>query len=515
MNQEAIGWTSGYVADVGYTYGYYTELNPQRVPFALLAAGYAPPTVSSACELGFGQGLSVNLHASASSVNWWGTDFNPAQAGFAQELSAASQANCSLFDLSFEDFSQRADLPEFDFIGLHGIWSWISDANRAVIVDFIARRLKVGGVLYISYNTLPGWAAFAPMRHLMTEHAEILGAEGRGIVSRIDGAIDFAEKFLATNPQFLRANPLVGERLNTLKDQNRHYLAHEYFNRDWHPIHFATLAEWLSPAKVQYVCSANFLDGIDPVNLTTDQQAFLAEIPDHMFQQTVRDFMVNQQFRRDYWVKGARRLNAYEQGKALRAQRVVMVNPKDDITFKVTGSLGEATLNEPVYRPVLEALQGYNHLSLGELETKLSSQVNFAQLLQAITVLMGAGHVVSVQPSQAASAAKPTSERLNAYLQEKSKGTSDLSYLASPVTGGGVPVSRFGQLFLLAHSQGKKTPEEWAKQTWELLASQGQRLIKEGKTLEAPEENLQELTQQAKEFNDKRLPILKALGLAQ
>ena len=175
-------WTSGYVADIGYTFGYYTELNPQRVPFALLAAGIAPPSISSACELGFGQGLSINLHASASGVNWWGTDFNPAQAGFAQELSAASQANCSLFDQSFEDFSERADLPEFDFIGLHGIWSWISDGNRAVIVDFIAKRLKVGGVLYISYNTLPGWAAFAPMRHLMTEHVEILGAEGRGIV---------------------------------------------------------------------------------------------------------------------------------------------------------------------------------------------------------------------------------------------------------------------------------------------------------------------------------------------
>ena len=507
-------WTSGYVADIGYTFGYYTELNPQRVPFALLAAGIAPPRISSACELGFGQGLSINLHASASGVNWWGTDFNPAQAGFAQELSAASQANCSLFDQSFEDFSERADLPEFDFIGLHGIWSWISDANRAVIVDFIAKRLKVGGVLYISYNTLPGWAAFAPMRHLMTEHVEILGAEGRGIVSRIDGAIDFAEKFLATNPLFLRANPLVGERLTKLKEQNRHYLAHEYFNRDWHPMHFATLAEWLSPAKVQYACSANFLDGIDAVNLTAEQQAFLVEIPDPMFQQTVRDFMVNQQFRRDYWVKGARRLTSYEQAKALRAQQVVMVNPRDDIALKVTGSLGEATLNEPIYKPVLDTLEGHKLLSLGEIESQLSGQVNFAQLVQAITVLMGAGHVVSVQPSQAAAVAKPTSARLNAYLQEKSKGTGDLSYLASPVTGGGVPVSRFGQLFLLAYSQGKKTPEDWAKEAWELLASQGQRLIKEEKTLETPEENLQELTQQAKEFHDKRLPILKALGLA-
>jgi SAM-dependent methyltransferase len=66
-----------------------------------------------------------------------------------------------LFDESFAEFASR-DLPEFDYIGLHGIWSWISDENRAVIVDFIRRKLKVGGVLYISYNTLPGWAPLPP-----------------------------------------------------------------------------------------------------------------------------------------------------------------------------------------------------------------------------------------------------------------------------------------------------------------------------------------------------------------
>ena len=32
-------WTAGYVADIGYTYGYYTELNPLRVRLAFLNAG--------------------------------------------------------------------------------------------------------------------------------------------------------------------------------------------------------------------------------------------------------------------------------------------------------------------------------------------------------------------------------------------------------------------------------------------------------------------------------------------
>ena len=221
-----IDWTSGYVADIGYTFGYYQELNPQRVKLAFLNAGLVAPEFGTACELGFGQGLSANMHAAASVCSWHGTDFNPSQAGFAQELASVSGANAHLYDEAFDEFAKR-DMPEFDYIGLHGIWSWISDDNRTVIVNFIRKKLKVGGVLYISYNTLPGWGTFAPMRHLMTKHAEVIGADGVGIVSRIDGALDFTEKLLATNPAFSRANPLINEKIKQIKGQNRHYLAHE------------------------------------------------------------------------------------------------------------------------------------------------------------------------------------------------------------------------------------------------------------------------------------------------
>jgi SAM-dependent methyltransferase len=201
------------------------------------------------------------MHAAASICSWHGTDFNPAQAGFAQELANASGADTHLYDEAFDEFAKR-DLPEFDYIGLHGIWSWISDENRDVIVDFIRRKLKVGGVLYVSYNTLPGWSTFAPMRHLMTEHSELLSAKGAGIVNRINNSLDFAQKLIATNPLYCKVNSQVNEKIDQIKDQNRHYLAHEFFNRDWHPMHFSKMAELLARAKVQFVCSAHYLDHI-------------------------------------------------------------------------------------------------------------------------------------------------------------------------------------------------------------------------------------------------------------
>jgi SAM-dependent methyltransferase len=502
-------WTSGYVADIGYTYGYYAELNPQRLRLAFLNAGLAFPAIGSACELGFGQGLSANIHAVASTCSWWGTDFNPAQAGFAQELATVSGSGAQLFDESFAEFAAR-DLPEFDYIGLHGIWSWISDENRQVIVDFVRRNLKVGGVLYISYNTLPGWGAFVPMRHLMTEHAEVIGSAGRGIVSRINDAIDFTERLLATKPLYARANPQIDERIKKLKEHNRHYLAHEYFNRDWHPMHFATMAQWLEPAKLQFACSANTIDQLDALNLSPEQQKLMSEISDTMFKQTVRDFMVNQQFRKDYWVKGARRLSPFEQTRLIKETRVVLTTPQADVPFKVNATLGEATLSEAVYRPILQALADHNVKSLGELQT---SEISLLRVMEAALLLMGAGHLALAQEPDAIKKSAAKTTILNRHLCDKAQGTGEIGYLASPVTGGGVGVNRFEQLFLREIAQGRKDPQQWAQAAWALIKSQGQRLVRDGKTCETDDDNLAEMKRLAEAFDAKRLPLLRKLGV--
>ncbi len=507
-------WTSGYVADIGYTYGYYAQLNPLRIKLVFINAGLVAPNVLNACELGFGQGMSANVHAAASLTPWYGTDFNPAHAGFAQELAAASGAGAQLHDDSFAEFFARTDLPDFDFIGLHGIWTWVSNENRALIVDFIRRKLRVGGVVYISYNTQPGWACFAPVRHLMTQHADSMGVHGQGILSRIDGALDFTEKMLATHPSFAQANPAIAERVTKIKGQDRQYVAHEYFNRDWEPMHFKTLVDWLAPAKLEFACSAHPTDHVDAMNLTEVQQQFLKDIPDAVLRESVRDFMVTQHFRRDYWVKGARKIGGLELTELAAVQRVMLVTQRADVPYKATGALGQANLKEAIYGPVLDALADHKPKTLGQLLLDVKDKgINFIQLLQAVTVLNGEGHVAAVQDDAVVAKAKKHTDMLNQHLMNKARSTWDMAYLASPVTGGAVMAGRFVQLFLLAAKQGKKRPAEWGEFAWQVLASQVQKIVKEGKSLDTAEENIAELTTQAYEFHKRQWALFKALGI--
>ena len=148
-------WNEGYVSDLNYTYGYYRELNPLHLKFALTLAGLKTPIIKNVCELGFGQGLSLNFISATSEARVYGTDFNPSQAAFACELNTDSGLEANIYDESFEVFCKKGDLPKFDIISLHGIWSWVSEKNRTIIVDFIRDNLSPGGVVYLGYNTLP------------------------------------------------------------------------------------------------------------------------------------------------------------------------------------------------------------------------------------------------------------------------------------------------------------------------------------------------------------------------
>ncbi len=507
-------WSEGYVTEVGYTFGYYRELNPLRMRLAFIEAGLAVPYIKNACELGFGQGVSVNIHAAAGDAAWYGTDFNPAQAGFARELAQSAGSGAALFDDSFAEFAKRDDLPQFDFIGMHGTWSWIDDENRAVLVDFIRRRLAIGGVLYVSYNTLPGWAPMIPVRELLLAHSEALGARGQGIVSRVEGAFSFLEQLLSVNPNFSRVVPGLGKAIGDTKPLSRQYLAHEYFNRSWSPMAFNRMAEWLSSAKLDYACSAYFPDFVDPINLTQPQQQLLAEIADPGFRQLVRDFIVNQQFRRDYWIRGARPLSPMERVEALRAHRVMLIQPRADVPLKYAGGvLGEVDLQEAIYGPLLDLLADHRARSIGEIERAMSGRCALAHIVQAVFLLEAAERICSVQDDAAIARATAGTRALNEALCRKARDGESTLILASPVSGGGIAVGRVEAVLLQACWAGGKTVEDWVGFALHRVLDGGLGLVKEGRILEGEEENRAALREHAKILSEKKLPIYRALGL--
>lgn len=511
MNED---WSAGYVVDTGYTYGCYPELNPVRAAFPLLLKGLRAPRIETACELGFGQGCSAAVHAATQAdIDWWGCDFAPAQAVFARDLVAASGAKANFFDDAFDEFAERPGLPEFDFVALHGVWSWVNDEARAKIIAFLRRKLKPGGLVYVSYNAQPGWAMAGPLRHLMKRHAETLGAPGLGPAANLDAALSTMQRFFALDPVYSRLNPGVVDRLEGLLKQDRAYMVHEYMNRDWRPMWFADVEARLSTAKLSFAGSAYMPDQVDELNLSPDMIGFLRGLPDAGLRETFRDFAVQAQFRRDYWMRGLSPLSAADQRRAVRDQRVVMAKPAGLPLDKARGTFAEFVLTGPIYDAILEALGDGQPRAVGDLEAAMPEGAAFPQMTTALVLLMAQGVVASAQTAAAAGRGAGTARALNLELARRAAEATDLGFLASPVTGGSIGAQRFHQLFWLALTRDGGGPGDWAAFAARVLAQQGQALVADGAAL-PPEAARAALEAQAQAFAETVLPSWRGLGIA-
>jgi SAM-dependent methyltransferase len=246
----------GYVEDILYTFGYHPELDPVRMQAVLRRAGVEPPEVAAACELGFGQGLSLAIHAVAGGAAWWGTDLIPAHAAHVRALVAGTEARLEAAEQAFAVFCARDDLPQFDFIGLHGVWSWVSAANRDRILGLVARRLRTGGVVYVSYNALPGWAPMLPLREMMVAYAAALPAD-LPRADRIEAALHDAQMRVLRDPVLLETCPGIEAELRAIRHKGVAYLAHELFNRDWAPMHPEEVATAMRSAGLSFAAQAD------------------------------------------------------------------------------------------------------------------------------------------------------------------------------------------------------------------------------------------------------------------
>lgn len=159
-------------------------------------------------------------------------------------------------------------------------------------------------------------------------------------------------------------------------------------------------------------------------------------------------------------------------------------------------------------------MSDYAIKTIGEIESAVKNHnISLTQIIEAIIILCGQGSIAPANEENIIKKAKIHTDKLNNHLINHARGSNEISFLASPVTGGGINIDRFRQLFLGAYKKGLKQPEQWAQYTWNILSLQGQSIVKDGKALEKPEDNIKELKSQADIFNESYLPIIKALKI--
>ncbi|MCB2108031.1 MAG: methyltransferase regulatory domain-containing protein [Rhodobacteraceae bacterium] len=502
--------TDGYFTDLPYLAHYIRELNPHVIRAALnFNSVPAPDTYKSFSymELGFGAGLSLVVNAAANPhADFYGVDLMQKHVDDVRDVArAAGIENLRADAIGFAQLDDQ-DYPDFDFIVLHGVWSWINEQNRQRILGFIARKLKSTGVVYVSYNVMTGWAALLPFRHLLKiKHDRAAGSADQ----RIRDALQQAAELEKAGAKYFKGNPAASEKLKNSLTMAPAYLAHEYLNADWAPFAFESVAADMGDLGLAFGGSAESVFNIAPFNFTAAGQKLIAQANDLIEAETLKDVLLNQRFRRDVYVATGK----YSTRNAMLADLKTtlfagLVTPELYPQVSLQTALGIFKGKMPSHRALIDTLAEKPDALENLLTHPALASFTIEDVAGSLAFLLAARAVGTALPPDLQERARPACDRLNAWLLSNANDGAVSPVLASPVLGGGFELPL--QDFLIMANRGPTA----AERAFEGLKARGQSFLGgDGQSL-SDSVAVENLKRRAEQFAKEPGSILKALGLA-
>jgi len=293
----------GYVTDTTYAETFFRELSPVWLNYVASLRGVCPGAIDrfAYLELGCGLGNSAITNAGAfPDAEFHACDFNATHIEQATRRAAAfGIANITFHKAAFEELRAQ-DLPDFDFIVLHGVYSWVGAGSREAIRRIIDQKLKPGGLAYVSYNCWPGWAAEVPLRRLLFELAA--GASG-DTQQRAESALGSLKRLSEGRLRYFTAHPAATSAIETYFTEPSRYLVHEFLNETWEPFYSVDVADEMAAIELNYLGSATLADNHPTLNIDDTSARAITALPDARQRQLAMDFAVNRRFRRDVFVR--------------------------------------------------------------------------------------------------------------------------------------------------------------------------------------------------------------------
>ncbi|PNV84600.1 MAG: hypothetical protein C0627_00430 [Sulfurimonas sp.] len=401
------------------------------------------------------------------------------------------------------------ELPKFDLIAIHGIYSWIDEKNQSIINDFIDKHLSSKGIVYISYNTKPGTDAFRPAQHIIKEVVEQLTSHIENTDDKIKATLNWMEKFHTTDPAYLNAFATIKKRIDTFKGKDVNYIYHEYLNDNWFSFYFSEMAKNLTPAGLKYLGQSQYSDDLEVLNYTNEQIEVYKELPTPL-KQDVQDSMTNTQFRKDLWMRDANAMSSEIKQEFIKNQQVILSVPYELVSLEIKGKRLKINLSKEFYQVVVDLLADYQPKTIESLKQELN--FSDAQIIEIITVLNSIGMVALIAENKNCEANQEKCDAFNKIVLEEAAQQHNLKQLASPVIAEAIVMHNLViTMMIKAYKEGITTQKDLGQYVVKHYIKKGFGLRKSDGGVAASETELtKEMKSRAKVFINTWLPFFKA-----
>jgi SAM-dependent methyltransferase len=485
MTTPLSDWTHGYRTDLEYTFGVYTFLNPDLLllravmsgvkPSASILSGGAEDTRGLVyCDLGCGQGMTTNLMAARDpGGTYFGIDYNAAMIANAKAVAVdAKITNVTFLAESFSNLL-NLDMPDCDVVVMHGIWSWVEDGLRQNIIDFLKKKLKPGGICFVSYNSAVG-RNDGPMRELLRLAERASRASGE---ARVTEAITLANQVAKGGAKYFRQHPAAAERLATLAGKGARYVTHEYLNTSWHPFYFRDVATHFAQAGLGYAGSSEHVWNRSDLSLPDEAYPLLQRVSSVEDQELIKDIWAGNAFRKDIFIKGRNILSVAEQEALIAPLRFAAIRTAELLKPQIEIPVGTANLDEKLYGKIFQQLQ-QNPISGAELIQH--ARDHDTTLLNVLEPLLIANYVALCGPRCAGTRISEPLSRLDAAMERLSNKGIDTPMASLP---GLATATALMPLDYLIWQAGRAKAQDRAKFVYNTMKRVGRSVMQDGKVV--------------------------------
>jgi len=297
-------------ADLGYLSQPFPYASAPFLESYARLLGLSPAPASTARILEIGSSYGGNLISQAlfyPKATFTGIEIAPTQVSVGKTY--IDQLGITNLDLLEGDVNESHEcLGTYDYIVAHGFYSWVDEETKDNFLRLCKEHLAENGILYMSYNTYPGWHKMDSVRALLEfankdvdtlNHREKV-RHGKTLASKLGALMLEYDMVKSQQSSFLQS------LRQTLQKQDC-YVGHAHLEPVNTPVYFHQCMDHMAEHGFTYLCDCD-LNLSFPAVYDETLRTKLQELAPHdpLAREQYIDFMLNTAFRKSLFThKGA------------------------------------------------------------------------------------------------------------------------------------------------------------------------------------------------------------------
>ena len=213
--------------------------------------------------------------------------------------------NIKLIEKNILDINE--DFGKFDYIIVHGVFSWVPEIVKEKIVKICNENLAEEGIAYISYNTYPGWKEPDKIREMMIYANKYFPEISLGDkTQRGKTFISIVAEQMKSYIDIIEKKGDFVHQIEEILGMQDYYVGHEYLENFNKPIYLHEFVDLLKKENLEYISDISLrLSIISVYNESTKEKLYQLSQGNNVIKEQCLDYILDTKFRRSLICKNS------------------------------------------------------------------------------------------------------------------------------------------------------------------------------------------------------------------